>query len=191
MGHMIEHFSYKESINKKSILNELDDYMRKATWQSGGDSLNMIRWYDNTICPDYDSAIQFLEENDRGWYDNLAVKYKKLDNSKSSKKLDDLNLKYKEAYKKYHDLTTKVVFKEFKSQYIGCKNCGSKLNKDYLNTNFCPLCKHDMRSDTTLNQISSLEKKVKDIELQLKEEKRKLAEKHGKVYWLVKIEYHI
>lgn len=191
MGRESRYVSYKESISKESILAELDDYVLRMTWQESSHGIDTIRWYENTVCSDYDSAREFLDNHREYDYDSLAVRYKCIDKEKSSKKLDELKVKCNEVYKKYTEMNKKVVFKEFKSQYIGCKNCGSKLNKDYLNSNKCPLCYYDMRSETLLNQIKNLENKLNDLNLQIKEETKKLNEKYGKVYWLVKVEYHM
>lgn len=83
--------------------------------------------------------------------------------------------------------------KDFKSQYLGCKKCGSKLNKDYLKSNKCPLCHEDMRSDTVLKNIARLRNLEKELGKAIREEELRLSEKAGKkceILWLVKVEYH-
>ena len=151
-----------------------------------------IRWIDH-VCDDYESAKAYIGRKDNGWYDQLAVKFMRFDKPLSSNRLSDLKAKESETRKKLHELESKVAFTEFKSQYISCKKCGSKLNKDYIKRNFCALCGHDMRSDTTKNAIARLAEKVKSLEQAIREEEKKLAvkkAKEAKVYWLVKIEYH-
>lgn len=193
MSHNIEYYSYPITKKQTAIARELQDYARQATWREGGSGLpNDIRWIDYT-CDDYESAQAAIERMDNGWYDQIAVKYRSFDKPLKSKKLDDLKTKAKETRSKLHELESKVAFAEFKSQYISCKNCGSKLNKDYIKRNNCALCGHDMRSDTTKNAISRLTEKVKSLEKDIREEEKKLAvkkAKEAKVYWLVKIEYH-
>ena len=57
-----------------------------------------------------------------------------------------------------------------------------------MESNFCPLCRADMRSETELHRIQRLREKAEDAEKKVIEAKRK--SKKGKVYWLVKIEWH-
>ena len=170
----------------------MSDTTRKTYQEGGGGLSSSIRWYDET-CEDYESARDFLSRHDRGWYDQLAVKYKHFDKPIASKRLSDLKAKESEVRQKLRELESKVAFTEFKSQYISCKKCGSKLNKDFIKRNYCALCGNDMRSDTTKNAIARLTEKVKSLEKDVREEEKKLAvkkAKEAKEYWLVKIEYH-
>lgn len=193
MSHNIEYYSYPITKKPSAIEAELQAYAKRKTYEEGGGGLcRSIRWIDR-VCEDYDSAQAFLESNDRGWYDQLAVKFKHFDKPLSSTKLSDLKTKASETRQKLRELESKVAFTDFKAQYVSCKNCGSKLNKDYIKRNFCALCGHDMRSDTTKNAIVKLTEKVKSLEQAIREEEKKLAikkAKEAKEYWLVKIEYH-
>ena len=190
MSHNIEHRTYTERKSTKAITEEINSYVKQATWQEGGHGLESgIRFIDK-VMPDYQSAMAFLEQNDRGWYDSLAVKYKELPSGKSTKKLDDLKEKLRIAYTEYELENRKVVASDFKSDFIGCKNCGSKIRREYLNSNFCPVCHADMRSDTIKKKLASMNAKVNKLRNDIKEEEKKLAEKHGQICWLVKFEYH-
>ena len=151
-----------------------------------------IRWYEE-VCADYDTAVEFLRSHDKGWYDQLAVKYKHFDKPLTSNKLAELEAQRRDTRTKLRELESKVAFKDFKAQYISCKQCGSKLNKDYIKRNICVVCGYDMRSDTTKNAIARLAEKVRTLEKAIREEEKKLAQKKAKEakdYWLVKIEYH-
>lgn len=193
MSHNIEHYTYPVTENKAAIESDLQSYAQKATWQEGGGGLpNRIRWYDE-VCLDYDTAMEFLNSHDKGWYDQLAVKYRHFGKPITSNKLTDLKAQLAEVRKKLSELNSKVAAKEFKAQYISCKNCGSKLNRDYIKRNNCVVCGYDMRSDTTKNAIARLTEKVNTLEKAIREEEKKLAQKkakEAKEYWLVKIEYH-
>ena len=193
MSHNIEYYSYPITKKQSVIENELQAYAVRKTYEEGGGGLyRSIRWYED-VCNDYASAKVFLDTHDKGWYDQLAVKFNHFDKPLTSNRLSDLEAKASETRKKLHELESKVAFAEFKSQYISCKKCGSKLNKDYIKRNFCALCGNDMRSDTTKNAIARLKEKVEALEKAIREEKTKLAvkkAKEAKVYWLVKIEYH-
>ncbi len=191
--HNIEHYTYPVTKKKTAIESELQAYAKRKTYEEGGGGLyHSIRWYED-VCDDYNSAMDFIGKHDKGWYDQLAVQYKQFDKPLTSKKLDDLKAQLWENSHKLRELEDKVAFKEFKAQYISCKNCGSKLNKDYIKRNNCVVCGYDMRSDTTKNAISRLQEKSKTIRKAIQEEEKKLAQKkakEAKVYWLVKIEYH-
>ena len=193
MAHNIEYYTYPATKNQTAIASELQAYAVRKTYEEGGGGLpHPIRWLDH-VCDDYESATAFISRNDKGWYDQLAVKYRHFDKPLTSKKLDELNAQLKETAQKLRELESKVAFKEFKAQYISCKKCGSKLNKDYIKRNNCVVCGYDMRSDTTKNAIARLTEKVKTLENAVREEARKVAAKkanEAKEYWLVKIEYH-
>lgn len=191
MGHSIEFFTYDEKKKKSEILDELSTYVSHATWQEGGHGISKIRWYDSEVLPDYAAAEEFLDNHDKGWYDQLAVRYKEKDTNYTTKKLTEMKSRCSALYKQYHTFANKVVASDFKSQFIGCKYCNSKINKDYLKTNYCPVCQHDMRSETNLKKIAAMKQKLKELESQIRLEEQKMAQKHGKVKWLVKIEYHL
>lgn len=193
MSHNIEYYTYPATKKQKAIESELQSYAVRKTYEEGGGGLpRSIRWIDS-VCDDYESAKSFIERNDKGWYDQLAVKYNHFDKPITSKKLAELEAQLSDTRKKLRELESKVAFTDFKAQYISCKNCGSKLNKDYIKRNNCVVCGYDMRSDTTKNAIARLKDKVKTLENAVREEARKVAQKkakEAKVYWLVKIEYH-
>lgn len=191
MGHSIEYFSYPEKKGKNNILNELDAYVRNATWEEGGSGLSSIRWYDAPILNSHDEAMSFLDSNDKGWYDQLAVRYRAVPKGVTTNRLTELEQKYREVSKIYDDLRTKIYVKDFKAEFIGCKRCGSKVNRKYLRSNMCPVCNFDLRSDTVKKTIEDAYKRVLKVEEQIKEEKLKLVNKKADIFWLVKIEYHL
>lgn len=191
MGHSIEHYSYPVTMSKDKIYKGLNEYVRHATWQEGGSGVGEIRWYDSPILKSYDEAMAFLESNDKGWYDQLAVKYRELIKGVNSEKLMELERKKKEAIEYYHTIRTKVYAKDYKADYIGCKGCGSKLSRKHLQSNMCPLCGYDMRSDAVKKSIEDAHLKIFKIEKQIEQEKEKLMKKGSELKWLIKIEYHI
>ena len=188
--HNINYVSYLITISQKTITKEIDEHVKHETWQEGGHGLDKpIRFIDK-VMSDYDSAKQFLKDNDMGWYDQLAVKYKSLPRNKTSKRLEELRQKRKELWKVFAENSNKVNATEFKAEFIGCKHCNSKINKVYIKSNYCPICNADMRSETTLKKIQATKIKLNNLDADIKEEERKLAEKHGDIKWLVKYEYH-
>lgn len=189
--HNIEYYSHPENCNKKKVESELNTYVTQQTYQEGRHGLDRpIRWLNVGPLPDYDAAKETIEAHDSGWYDQLAVRYRELPANVSNKKIEELKNKAAEVYQTLMQLEKKVAAKDFKAQLVSCKKCGSKLNKDYLNSNFCPLCRADMRSDTTQKRIAALRQKHQELQEVLRKEQAALAAKKGKVMWLVKIEYH-
>ena len=92
--------------------------------------------------------------------------------------------------RKCNELSAAFHFANAKSEYIGCKNCGSKIARKYLRRNFCPVCDADLRPETTLNRIAALRTKAEKSSDALKAELTKQALKAKNVRWLVKIEFH-
>lgn len=66
------------------------------------------------------------------------------------------------AYEKLHSIH------EFKSDYIGCKKCGSKLKISYIYGESCPLCHNELRSQSTIDAISNYSKKISALSSAIK-----------------------
>ncbi|MCD8110860.1 MAG: hypothetical protein LUE14_12350 [Clostridiales bacterium] len=198
MGHEVEYRSYPENIDRKKVQADWDHYASMEDWQEGCCGLyHDIRWLENAgIQKNRDAAEEYLKKADRGGYDQLAVRYYDTDYRKiASNRLTELRARAKTLREKYFEMDKKFHFKDAKSQFVGCKKCGSKLSIKYLGgpfaRNTCPLCQTDLRPQSTLDRISrthdAWQKCLKDIEA----EEEKLAKKARKdVCWLVKIEYH-
>ena len=76
-----------------------------------------------------------------------------------------------------------------KAAYVGCSSCGSRLNKEKLRGEKCPLCGTDLRSQSTLDRLKALRSKHLEIMSQLEDERCKDKNK-ATIKWLVKFEYH-
>lgn len=188
MSHNVDYFTYAEKVNRSEVQKDLDAYVARADWQEGASGLpNRIRWIETTICDTEDMAMDFLHKNDRGWYDCLAVRFR--GKGKPTKGLETAKARHKEAFDHYINLNGKLYSETVKSEYIGCKQCGSKLKSSLLKMNSCPLCGQDFRSETTLKAIETAKKKKDAAEKKVQEEQAK-ANKTGEIHWLVKIEYH-
>ena len=184
--HNIEYYDYKETVNKKAIQAELDDYVEHKTWEEGGGDTAGIRWNDNVVCESYDAAKKWIEKHDQGWYDCLAVKYlSPVTNRLDLKEYDD---KVKEAYNVYFKRDKAIYPKTRTSEFIGCSKCKSRLATAMLRGNFCPVCGFDLRPESTLKAIETAINKWKKAQ----EARQEYINKHSKkeTRWLVKIEYH-
>lgn len=191
MGYVPEYFYFEENDSKENMLWRINNFLYSV---SDGfrrlDSLNGIHWYSKHICEDEEDAIDYLDEKEGNGRDDSAVRYKVLKSgTKFSKKYLELKNKFKDAELQYRTANQHIYARGLKSQYITCKICGSKMNKDYIKSNFCPFCNTDMRPETVRNKIAGYATKVKRIEYALKEEEKKIIDKNCAYMWLVKIWY--
>ena len=199
MSHNIRYYDYKENCNKAKVEKELDHYVAMEDWQEGASGLpNRIRWIQSVLCDDYDSAEQYIQSHDKGWYDCLAVRYKNpIGQVKvESKKIFDLKERISKLSSKYAELSSKIHYNGVKSAFVSCSHCGSKIATSYIGKygyvgNKCPVCKTDMRPKTVLDQIETVKKNLDNAKKNLQEEEKKVANRQKQdVRGLVKIEYH-
>lgn len=197
MGHCIEYFDFDIKVDKETIEREMNQRAREDGDYHNG--LNApIRWLTG-ICEDREQAYERIQSNDKGWYDQLAVQYKAYPPAKlgESKAIANLRERIAKEKAKYADYEKAHSIKTFKAEFVGCPHCGSKLKKELMRSEMCPLCRTDLRSKTTLDTLARYMNNIKELEKTLQkaitEETRKLNaknEKVAKVKWLVKIEYH-
>lgn len=192
MGHSIEYFTYDVNTDKKVITAEVNDVAAQyGDYHSGLNS--PIRWID-VVCEDERKAYEYLQANDKGWYDQLAVKFREYPKDEPTKTLLTLKERLnkerekKKAYENAHSISS------FKIEYIGCPYCGSKLKRRLLRGNSCPLCRTELRSKTTMETLKRYDENIEKISNQIIEEERNINKrnvKNSKIKWLVKIEYHV
>ncbi len=193
MSHNINYWEYPENVNKRTCEAEINEYVRRHTYEEGGHGLDSpIRWI-NHVCDNRDDAKAYIESHDKGWYDQLAVmfyEYPKLDPTKTMTTLQSrlrAEIDKRNAYAQAHSIAS------FKAEYVGCPECGSKLKRELLRGNSCPLCKAELRSKTTMDTLKRYDGNISDLQKEIKAEERKMQEKQrkkAKITWLVKTEYH-
>lgn len=188
MSHNVEHYTYPENVNKTEVQAELDHYAAMQDWQEGCQGLyHDIRWLWDKVYSSYEEAEKAIEKLDRGNYDQLAVRYTQYhepQDDKSKELANKLFLAREELRKRDFAVYPQSVI----SAFIGCKKCGSKMARDYLRTNFCPVCKTDMRPEYIHKSIQAAKNKVERAQKELSEYAKKKGRKE--IMWLVKIEYH-
>lgn len=187
--HNIEYYTYSENVNRDYVQKELDHHAAVEDWAEGCTGLGKnIRWMEKGgICSDYDSAQRFIEANDHGWYDQLAVRYYEADRGFENAKVKELKKKEADAWAAYRE-KDKPWAEGLKAEFVSCRNCGSKLKREYIHTNNCPLCRKDLRPESTLNTVKAALLKAKRAEALRNAYVCDHAKK--RVKWLVKIEYH-
>jgi hypothetical protein len=193
MSHVVEYGNYPEKVNRKDVQNEWDMYVQLEDWQEGASGASPIRWIESTICEDYDAAQRFIEHHDKGWYDCLAVRYRDFSKIKPTTQLQKLEERVVKCRTSLYEKERKFHFSEVKSEFIGCKSCGSKIATKHLKCNFCPVCRSDMRPASAFATIDAAKVALKKAETALAVEKKKYQQKckeQAEIRWLVKIEFH-
>lgn len=199
MGHNIEFRDYSIKTSKDKIFSEIDSYVRGCTWLEGGSGIGKIRWLETTVCTNYEEAESYLESHDKGWYDCLAVQYKDIPymELEPSKKMLDLAQRINAERTKCTDYEKAHSVKAFKADFVGCGSCGSKLKRELLQTERCPLCRADLRGKTTLETLAKYRAKIEELATTQEAERKKQQadyekkqEKNAEIRWLVKFEYH-
>lgn len=190
MGHAVEYYEYPVSVSKEKIQAELNRIARAE-----GDchiNLPTIHWY-SVICETEEEAEQYIEERDKAFYGQYAVRYYKANKLSPTKQLEELKGKYSVLKLKYQKAISEIHCKNFKSQYISCKKCGSKLAVQYMCTNVCPLCRTDIRPQSVIDNIAKMSKQLTIYENKIKQidRERQMKQKNREVMWKVKIEYHV
>lgn len=188
MSHNIELFDYSEKVNRKAVQKELDHYAAMEDWQEGCQGLYRdIRWIESPVYANYDEASKAIDKLDRGDYDQLAVKYHYYHPPRDDK-TEELKRKVLAAGDEYRKRDSAVYPRTVTSAMISCKKCGSKLAREYLRTNFCPVCRTDMRPEYIMKSIQAAKNKMLRAEKEVSDYYTKKGKKE--VRWLVKIEYH-
>lgn len=194
MSHNIETAIYPEDVNRDKVQREWDTHAAIEGRQEGCTGLHgKIRWLNVPPLEDEEAAEAYIESVDRGWYDQIAVRFKQYERLTPSKRHQALAAKVRELLDKYNHLERTLHYKDAKAQFIGCRHCGSKIAKAYLDTNMCPVCGKDLRPESVLDAISNARARWDKACADLKAEEKKMMAKQtskAKICWLVKIEYH-
>lgn len=127
-------------------------------------------------------AKDIFESND-DFYWGGYIKAIPFCRTKTSKKMDDLERRMHETRVKHNAYFAAHRVADQKAAYIGCPDCGSKINKDYFVRNksrgvdACPVCNANLASETTKKTLAGYLQKIKELETQLEAEKKKSADK--------------
>ena len=185
--HNIIYRSYPEKSTHESIIRECLNIVRSNGNRYGTTG---IRFLEGSICDNRESAIDYIAARDRGDYDGLAVRYYEFGKVPETKRVTDLRAKFAEVEKARHEFYAEHLPTAAKAEYIGCRGCGSKINRQYLLSKVsCPVCHADLRSNSVLERLRKYENQLHDLQEKINAELLKSREK-ASVLWLVKFEYH-
>lgn len=185
MGHCISHITCPEGVNKWDLSDELAREARK----NGGGLISPIVWHDGAPLESEEAAREWIRSKDGGWYENHAVRFYDYSKATETKKIVELAKRIAETVQARNEYRDSHSVHGFKAEFIGCPECGSKLSKTHLRGETCPLCRRDLRSQTTLDRLARYQEKISALRKQVEEQKQKQKDK-AVVKWLVKYEYH-
>jgi transcription initiation factor IIE alpha subunit len=194
--HAIEYFTFEENTSKKEMYAECKAHADRNCDNPHGDSnLKPINFIDR-VYPCYEDAMAAVEKIDKNtFYGCFAVKYHESPET-IPKAIITIRARRDAALKKYAEFENKAHFADAKSQYVGCKCCGSKLSVSFLlkkgRPNLCPMCGEDLRPTSTLERLAKLRQNYKQLNEQTRQAELDFKRKNitGKINWLVKFEYH-
>lgn len=138
-------------------------------------SRNRIIVKNEKVFEFFDDAEDYAEEISGEWRRkyNICLPFKDTEDAKETKKIAELVERIQQTCNKREQYINSHHVRDFKSEYIGCRCCGSKINKEYLRNDHCPVCKSELRSKTVIETIHAYEKKIIKLKNQLQEEKSK------------------
>lgn len=184
MGHIIGYLSEKENCNRAMVMLKIQEIAE----QDGDGYPGRMTWHDRVEpLKNHDAAEEFIKAHDKGWYDDHAVRYFDYSRAKETKKISEYRAKIEETRAKQGEYAREHSVMKQKAAFIGCGKCGSKIAKEYLRSEYCPVCRTDMRSKTTIETLDRYQKKIDGLWKKIEEEKEKQT---GEVRWLIKYEYH-
>lgn len=193
MGHAINYIIVDKNADRAAVIADICEEVEHSAWQEGGIYNGTLKksnhWHEGTVYDSEEDAREAISRFDNGWYDDHAVLFRDTSalESAATKRIAEQIAKTKEKKRDYVE-ANHVTSR--KSTFIGCPHCGSKLSREHLKRDTCPLCGTDLRSETVRSRIEGLDEKRRELESRLVDEKKKLAKK-APVKWLVKYEYHI
>lgn len=98
------------------------------------------------------------------------------------KRLQD-EIAKRDAYRSAHNV------QNLQAKYISCKRCGSKVNKDYIRNNICPVCRNNMLSDTVQKRLDAFNARIDGLKASTAAGKERRAAKAPTRYLVVYCEY--
>lgn len=185
MSHSINYRTFNSNVSKENITNTICHMVSLSGDGYGTDHIS----FTDRIFNDEDAAHEYLNSKAGSFYEGYAAMFYDYSHVPSSSKIKELNEKISEFVSRRKVYIEENSVKKQKAAYIGCPKCGSKLKRELIFANSCPLCHTELRSKTTLDRISSFDARIAACHQKIKEERKK-DQKKAEVKWLVKYEYH-
>lgn len=185
--HNIGYITRPENVDRGRVLAMIQDI---AEHDGDGYYTGGPKWHDEIPPMESEKAAEAkIKELDKGWYDDHAVRFYDYSEAQETKRMTEIRKRITETQDRMTAYAKEHSVKAFKAEYIGCPKCGSKLSRKHLGGDFCPLCRTDLRSDTTRQKLHEYGSKIDMLWQQIEDEKKKQT-KAKRVMWLIKYEYH-
>lgn len=127
-------------------------------------------------------ALEYLE----GVPTSYAVKYKI--GIEPSPKMIALAKRLKEKEERLAAYQETQNEKKFAGDFITCPHCHSRVNADFVKPPLCPVCGDDMRSDTAVKTIRTLEEAAAELRKRYEDTARKYNSKFtGGEKWIIRL----
>lgn len=127
-------------------------------------------------------ALEYLESVPTSY----AVKYKI--GIEPSPKMIALAKRLKEKKERLAAYKETQNEKKFAGDFITCPHCHSRVNADFVKPPLCPVCGDDMRSDTAVKTIRTLEEAVAELRKRFEDTARKYNSKFtGGEKWIIRL----
>ena len=132
MGHEVCMDIFPVTKNKKDIEKKLNQRaIEQGDYRTG---LGQAITWHNYCLDSEEEAEEFIDRQDHGFYDQLAVKFLKVENFKPSQAFKNLEKRVEKAKLNYYNLRDKHYFENHKSKLITCSSCTSKISQRLYNT---------------------------------------------------------
>lgn len=127
-------------------------------------------------------ALEYLESVPTSY----AVKYKI--GIEPSPKMLSLAKRLKEKEERLAAYQETQNEKKFAGDFITCPHCHSRVNADFVKPPLCPVCGDDMRSDTAVKTIRTLEEAAAELRKRFEDTARKYNSKFtGGEKWIIRL----
>ena len=197
MGHACSILTFPEKMSNKEISKKCGEW---ATYncdlqERGGYGYDYLDVrFTNKIFDCYEDAEKYLNDT-FGCYSEIAVRYKKYPKVQPNKAISDLERRIMEYATRITEID-ELHYKGVTQATVKCKKCGSSLSTEYCGKtyhNSCPVCRAELRPESTMKKRESYQKTMKDLKEKLRsEEKKQNLRNAAKVeyYWAVACEVH-
>lgn len=139
-------------------------------------------FFKEKICNTRTQAMEYLKAVPTSY----AVKYKI--GIAPSPKMVSLEKRLHEKEERLATYTNAQNEKKFTAAFVSCPHCKSRVNRNFIHPPLCPVCGKDMRSDTAVKTITTLEETVKDLKKRYEDTARKYNSKFtGGEKWIIRL----